>query len=122
MDEEYFTIADGVCSLGTDGTREILVHLTGELDISARDALRDTLFKIIDNDQPGRLIVDLAHVTFIDSEAISAVIDGYLAAQAVGITYWVTNANSIVRRVFEVLDMQRLFKPGPADSDPEPGR
>ncbi|WP_305786751.1 STAS domain-containing protein [Symbioplanes lichenis] len=87
------------------------VRLEGELDLGARDELRDALFALIDHDRPRALLVDLAGVTFIDSEAIGAILDGYLAASEAGIAFRLINLKGIVQRVFDVIDLPQLFGP-----------
>ncbi|MFI5932959.1 STAS domain-containing protein [Actinoplanes sp. NPDC051494] len=107
MDEEYFTISRG----DPGGTPETRVHLAGEFDLGACPALREALFGIVDDDRPRGITVDLADVTFLDSEAINVLLDGYLAADEAGITYRLINPSGLVKRVFEVIDMPRLFGP-----------
>ncbi|MDR6324500.1 STAS domain-containing protein [Actinoplanes couchii] len=109
MDQNYFTISSGPGWVNADGIRESLILLAGELDLAARDELRDALLTVIDRDRPGRLIVDLAEVTFIDSEAISALLDGFFAAQNTGTIFRLINVNTMIQRVLRVLDLQDLF-------------
>ncbi|GAA1596466.1 STAS domain-containing protein [Actinoplanes couchii] len=112
MDQEYFTISRQAPQLGADGIRESLILLTGEFDLAARDELRDALLAAIRRDQPGRLVVDLAGVTFLDSEAIGALIDGYLAANAAGAVFWLDNTTPMIRRVLQIMELQDLLHPG----------
>ncbi|GAA1588999.1 hypothetical protein GCM10009828_011930 [Actinoplanes couchii] len=109
VDQNYFTISSGPGWVNADGIRESLILLAGELDLAARDELRDALLTVIDRDRPGRLIVDLAEVTFIDSEAISALLDGFFAAQNTGTIFRLINVNTMIQRVLRVLDLQDLF-------------
>lgn len=88
-----------------DGTATLL-RLTGELDINARDDLRET---ILDAAGAGDVVVDLGEVTFIDSEALSALIDGFNAAQAGGTRFTVVNARGVVERVLAVSGTLDLF-------------
>ncbi len=120
MDQEYFTITRRARRLSTDGVRESLILLSGEFDLAARDELRDTLLAVVDSDRPGRLVVDLADVTFIDSEAIGALIDGYLAARDAGTVLRLANAGRMIRRVLQIMELQEILDPEPRETTHRP--
>jgi anti-anti-sigma factor len=84
-----------------DGTATFL-HISGELDITARDDLRDAF-----SAARGDIVVDLAEVTFLDSEALGALIDGYNEAPPGG--FRVINAQGLVARVLQVSGADELF-------------
>jgi anti-sigma B factor antagonist len=88
-----------------DGTA-ILLRIDGELDITARDELCDAIFAAVD---AGDVIVDLEGTTFIDSEALGALIDGHNAACARGTGFRVVNARGLVARVLAVSGVLDLF-------------
>ena len=93
-----------------DRTATIL-RPSGELDINARDDLRASILEALD--EPGGdkrgVVVDLAGVTFIDSEALGALIDGYNAAVSLDACFRVVNATGPVARVLTVSGAQELF-------------
>lgn len=110
--DDYFTITRQAPVRGADGVLEQRVHLAGELDLGARDELRDALVPGV-----GALVVDLGDVTFIDSEAIGALLDGHAAATAAGTSLRLINANGLVWRVFEIIGMTPMLdgqSPAPA--------
>lgn len=88
-----------------DGTATLL-RLTGELDINARDDLRDAILDAVD---AGDVVVDLGAVGFIDSEALSALIDGYNASRTGRSRFAVINATGVVERVLTVSGALDLF-------------
>lgn len=88
-----------------DGSATFL-HLDGELDITARDDLRDAILAALVS---GDVVVDLDAVTFIDSEALGALIDGYNEARARPAGFRVVNANGVVARVLKVSGALELF-------------
>jgi anti-sigma B factor antagonist len=51
-----------------------VVRLAGELDLYNADAVRQALFQAA-SDAPGRLVVDLSEVEFIDSTALGVLIE-----------------------------------------------
>ncbi|GIF01470.1 STAS domain-containing protein [Paractinoplanes rishiriensis] len=88
-----------------DGTASLL-RIDGELDITARDDLHDAIVAALGH---GDVTVDLGGATFIDSEALGALIDGYNAAQAGSARFRVINAQGLVARVLEVSGALDLF-------------
>jgi anti-sigma B factor antagonist len=53
----------------------VVVALKGELDLYNADAVRASLLECCEQ-EPGRLVVDLAAVTFVDSTALGVLIEG----------------------------------------------
>ena len=88
-----------------DGSATLL-HLGGELDITARDDLRAAILAALSG---GDVVIDLDAVTFIDSEALGALIDGYNQARAKPAGFRVVNANGLVARVLKVSGALELF-------------
>ncbi|MBU2667505.1 STAS domain-containing protein [Actinoplanes bogorensis] len=96
-----------------DRTSAIL-RPSGELDINARDDLREAIVGALRAHTT--VTVDLTEVSFIDSEALGALIDGYNEAVALGAGYRVVGAGGSVARVLTVSGAQALF-----DGAPEAG-
>jgi anti-anti-sigma factor len=92
-----------------DGTATLL-RFSGELDITARDDVRDAILGALDAGAAD-VVLDLGGVTFIDSEALGALIDGYNASQARTVGYRVVNARGLVDRVLTVSGAMELFGP-----------
>jgi len=87
-----------------DGPRQA-VHLAGEFDMLAADAMEDLLVAAAGD---GPLVVDLGAVTFIDSCGIRALIAAHHAARDAGHPYSLANATGQPRRVLAmagVLDL-----------------
>lgn len=78
----------------------IVLQVSGELDLAARDDLQAAIVRAV-SDAPA-VTVDLEAVTFLDSEALSALIAGYQAAVAAGVSFGLTGARGPVRRVLEI--------------------
>ena len=89
-----------------DGAATFL-HVSGELDITARDDLRDAILAALGDG--GDVVVDLAGVAFLDSEALGALIDGYNEARVRPAGFRVVNARGLVARVLQVSGAQELF-------------
>ena len=91
-------------------TRTVVLTLEGEFDITERPELEDAaLAAVAAAAGSGRVVVDLGAVTFIDSEAVGAIIAGYTAATAAGCVYRLANARGLVRRVFDIAGLLDLI-------------
>jgi anti-anti-sigma factor len=88
-----------------DGSATIL-RVAGELDINARDDLREALLLAIAD---GDVVVDLDAVSFLDSEALGALIDGFNASRDRSAGFRVVNAHDVVDRVLTVSGAKDLF-------------
>jgi anti-anti-sigma factor len=88
-----------------DGSATTL-RLDGELDINARDDLREALLLAIAD---GDVVVDLEGVSFLDSEALGALIDGFNTSRERGVGFRVVNARDVVERVLSVSGAKELF-------------
>jgi anti-anti-sigma factor len=85
-----------------------LLSIAGELDITARDVLRDAILAALGE---GDVVIDLGGVHFLDSEALGALIDGYNEARTRPAGFRVINARGLVARVLSVSGTLDLFSP-----------
>ncbi|WP_328475805.1 STAS domain-containing protein [Actinoplanes sp. NBC_00393] len=111
MLDRHFAIATDPVRVGDDEVTTSRIRLAGDLDIATRDDLRAALLAVIEAGECARLLVDLRQVRFIDSEALSALIEGYLAAEKAGIAFHLVEARGIVERVLTVVGLDHLCGP-----------
>jgi len=90
----------------TAGGAATILRVSGELDINARDDLREALLMALAH---GDVVVDLADVTFLDSEALGALIDGFNASRDRRAGFRVVNPRDVVDRVLTVSGAKDLF-------------
>lgn len=109
MTDDYFTIALHPAGADADGVVTTRVQLAGEFDIDNRDELAGRLLDIVETGTPARIVVDLGQVTFIDSEAIGALVEGHLAADRAGIAFRLAGAGGVVKRVLTVVGLDHLL-------------
>ena len=110
--DDYFTIALHPAGADADGVVTSRVQLAGEFDVDNRDELAGRLLGVVEREAPARIVVDLGRVTFIDSEAIGALIQGHLAAGRAGVDFRLAGANGVVERVLTVVGLDHLFHQG----------
>ena len=109
MTNDYYTISTRPATASADGVVTARVELAGSFDIGTRDELQDALLEVVEAGAGDRIIVDLGEVRFIDSEALSALIQGYLAAERAGIVLRLAKPVGIVARVINVIGLDHLL-------------
>jgi anti-anti-sigma factor len=91
-----------------------VVRLSGDLDINAREELRDALGAAVREDRTGALVVDFDNTAFLDSEAMGALIEGFLNARSAGVKMSIVNAHGLVHRVLDISGVLEMFETGQA--------
>jgi anti-sigma B factor antagonist len=76
----------------------VLVEIRGDLDIERATALRDLLVDTASGLRPPGIVVDLRHVTFIDSTGLGVLAAGRNAARQVGVRFTVREPPAFVAR------------------------
>lgn len=96
-------------SVESDGT--VVIDLRGELDLAVEQALRDLLLDSVRQPRPAHVVVDMRHVTFVDSTGIAALVAGYNAARAAGTSFTVRRAATFVVKQLKVTGLyERLTR------------
>lgn len=86
------------------------VRLTGELDINSVQDISRQISQAVAGMSGGRLAVNMAEVTFMDSSAIGALVAQQAAAGTAGVELVVVDASDPVRRVLEITGLAELFR------------
>jgi len=89
---------------------EYVVYPEGELDLATVPALRDQWLRAIDHEQPGRFVVDLRAVTYLDSTALSAVVSVRKRQREHGGDAIVTNASPRLAKLFELTGLDGVLE------------
>ena len=85
-------------------SRGIELKLTGELDLDTTPALDEQL-REIDGEHPGRLLVDLGGVEFMDSTGLATILRAQRAAASSGQVLCLRRATGQVARLFDLTGM-----------------
>jgi anti-sigma B factor antagonist len=101
-----------------DGT--IVIEIRGEVDSSTATQLRDVLVDTATRRRPVRLVVDMLHVTFIDSTGIGALASGRNAAASVGVVFKVSNPGPFVAQQLRMLGLLDAFGLDSSPAGPPP--
>jgi anti-anti-sigma factor len=91
------------------GTTATIV-LTGNVDYSMQEEIKDANQKTLSNQQVTEICVDFARVTFLDSSVIRALLTLQKEADAAGKSLVLLHCNDLTREVFEIGGFDRMFK------------
>jgi anti-sigma B factor antagonist len=83
----------------------LLAHVTGELDLTARDAMTDALVERVGDPDVDRLVVDMAGVTFCDSSGLGALLDVRRAAAEAEVDMVLRSVSRQVARLLDLADV-----------------
>ena len=100
----------------------VVVDIRGEIDSATADLLRTVIIDTITTTRPVRLVVDMLHVTFVDSTGIGALASGHNAAQSMGVRFAVVNPAPFVEHQLRMLGLMDAFGLDRAAGPPPPSR
>jgi anti-anti-sigma factor len=92
-----------------DDSGDLVMALSGELDISSADNFRQVMENVIAMD-PGTVVFDLGELTFIDSSGIAVMVH---AANNITVVE-LRHASSIIRRVVEATGLSDVLRLSPS--------
>jgi anti-anti-sigma factor len=87
----------------------LVVALTGECDLSVREALASVLLDAVG--RASLVEVDLGGLTFMDSSGIHGLVTAHHAAQERGGRLYVRHANGVVAEVLALTEVADLLRP-----------
>jgi len=96
-------------SLFTLSARPPVLAMSGEFDMGARDELTAALLAVVRNPATDVVVLDVEKATFIDSEALAAVIIGMNEARLAGKPFRIVGATGVVHRVLDVAGLLDLI-------------
>lgn len=90
--------------------RRVVVVPQGEIDFGNVASLRSVLLRL-SSDESTEVLVDLGDVTFIDSTALSVLVQARQRMDALDKRLSLTGAQARVARVLQITGMESLFTP-----------
>ncbi|MDS4026209.1 MAG: STAS domain-containing protein [Candidatus Contendobacter sp.] len=85
-----------------------IVALAGRLVMADAPQIRQSLLTTVEQGN-GKLILDLAQVSFMDSSGLSVLVSAFKAARAKGGDVALLHLNSTVRSLIELTRLQQVF-------------
>jgi anti-sigma B factor antagonist len=85
-----------------------ILPLNGEIDLHVSAKVAASLMTIV-AEQPARVVVDLAGVTYIDSSGLAVLIQAMQNVEDYGGTYMLAGVNENVRAILETARLDQVF-------------
>jgi anti-sigma B factor antagonist len=85
-----------------------ILPLEGEIDLHVSTGVAASLMTII-AEQPARVVVDLAGVSYIDSSGLAVLIQAMQNVEDYGGTFTLAGANDNVRSILETARLDQVF-------------
>ncbi len=89
--------------------RPNVLPLKGEIDLHVSPAVTASLNAMIEK-KPQRLVVDLSHVTYIDSAGLAALIGAMQNVESYGGQFLLAGLQETVRSIFEISRLDQVFQ------------
>jgi anti-sigma B factor antagonist len=102
------TISKAACPMPHKDRSNVL-PLDGEIDLHVSPNVAESLHAII-REKPRRLVVDLAHVSYIDSSGLAVLIEGMQNVEAYGGKFALAGLGEDVRTIFEIANLDQVFQ------------
>lgn len=90
-----------------DGTT--LLHVRGEIDVSTSGELLAAVEEEVSRRRPPKLVVDMLHVTFLDSTGLTTLLAAHRAAQRHGTALVVRELSEFVQRQLRVAGIYEIL-------------
>jgi anti-anti-sigma factor len=85
-----------------------VVHVSGEIDMTSRDAVERSLNRVIDG-RPDAVVVDLTDVAFFGSSGLQMLVEVRRRAQELGVSLRLVANTRKVLRPLEITGMTSVF-------------
>ncbi len=92
----------------TDGMLRIV--LSGEMDHHNAVSLRCELDRLIMDEQPKGVAIDLSGIGFMDSSGLGFVMGRYALVERMGGRFVLENPNERIVKIFELAGLERIIK------------
>jgi anti-anti-sigma factor len=89
--------------------RPDVLPLKGEIDLHVSPSVTASLNALIEK-KPGRLVVDLSEVTYIDSAGLAALIEAMQKVEGYGGRFLLAGLQETVRSIFEISRLDQVFQ------------
>jgi anti-sigma B factor antagonist len=93
---------------GRDEGRACLA-VDGDIDMTTSDYFTQTLMRLVAEPAVTTLVLDAAHLSFIDSNGVTVLVKAHRAAGERGISFRITNTQDAIRGLLEMLGVYEIL-------------
>ena len=88
----------------------VVAELEGEIDLHNSPALREAVMAAIEQHHPGKLVLGLQGVPYMDSSAIAVLVESLQRLRKDGGQVYLTDLHERVRGLLEIARLDTIFK------------
>jgi anti-sigma B factor antagonist len=92
----------------SEASDSVVVAVSGELDVASAPALRQELYRVIDQ-HANKVVVDLAEMEFIDSTGLGVLVGALKRVKEQGGALELRALSPSARRVFDITGLSKAF-------------
>lgn len=85
---------------------EVVIELAGEIDVLTVAELSTVVNELLGDDQPNRIVLDMAGVTFCDSQGLGTLVVLSRKAQHAQVVLALTNVGDFLMRVLDITGLR----------------
>ena len=93
-----------------------IIDAVGDIDLSTCPQFQQSLLLTLD-EQPKRLIVNLADVAYMDSSGVATLVKVLRKVRAIGASMALVGMNDRVRSIFEITKLDTFFEIHPTEKE-----
>ncbi len=87
-----------------------VVKVSGEVDLYSSPKMREAIFKVMKQQHPSVMIIDLTEVTYTDSSGIATLVEGLQFARGKHAQFILVGLSPAVLEVFQLVRLQTVFE------------
>jgi anti-sigma B factor antagonist len=89
--------------------RPNVLPLEGEIDLHVSPGIAKAL-RVMTEKKPKQLVIDLSHVTYVDSSGLAVLIEGMQNVEEYGGRFALAGLQETVRSIFEIARLDQVFR------------
>ncbi|MDP9292697.1 MAG: STAS domain-containing protein [Verrucomicrobiota bacterium] len=86
-----------------------VLPLEGDIDLHVSPRVASSLGAMVE-EKPKKLVIDLSHVSYIDSSGLAVLIEGMQNVEAYGGKFSLAGLQESVRPIFEIARLDQVFR------------
>lgn len=86
-----------------------VVALRGEIDLHNSPVVRTALLKLLEEKKPGKLVINLAEVPYVDSSAIAVLVEALQKMRKIGGKIYLVQLQPRVQGLLEIARLDSIF-------------
>src|SRR5215471_6938975 len=87
-----------------------VIHITGDIDLYSSPKVRQAILNCVKSDNPGKILIDMSGVAYIDSSGVASLIEGLQLSNQKKRQFMIFGLTQRARAVIELARLDKVFK------------